>query len=155
MQKSILILIILIVVVAIGLGIYFYISYSSTSKAPNNNVAQNQEPTEFETQGVMVKILTKGSGVGAKNGDNVLVHYVGKLADGSQFDSSVDKNIPFPFLLGAGRVIKGWDIGVVGMKVGEKRMLTIPPELAYGANGFLTIPPNATLTFEVQMIKIN
>jgi len=72
------------------------------------------------------------------------------------FDSSISRNAPFTFKLGQGRVIKGWDLGVVGMKVGEKRKLVIPPQLAYGANGFPpVIPANATLTFEVTLLKIN
>ncbi|MBX3232222.1 MAG: FKBP-type peptidyl-prolyl cis-trans isomerase [Labilithrix sp.] len=100
--------------------------------------------------------LAPGAGEAAKTGDKVAVHYVGTLTDGKEFDASKkhgDK--PFEFELGAGRVIKGWDDGVVGMKVGGKRKLTIPPSLGYGARGAgSAIPPNATLVFEVEMVKI-
>jgi FKBP-type peptidyl-prolyl cis-trans isomerase FkpA len=99
--------------------------------------------------------LKEGNGAEAKKDDQVEVHYTGWLTDGTKFDSSVDRKMPFSFKLGAGKVIKGWDEGVVGMKVGGKRKLTIPPELAYGKRGFPgAIPPDATLVFEVELLKI-
>lgn len=108
----------------------------------------------FEIQGMQVRILEKGSGPASENGDTVSVHYVGTFENGSKFDSSVDRETPFSFNLGAGQVIQGWDLGVVGMKVGEKRMLTIPYTLAYGEMGYGPIPPKATLVFEVQLLEI-
>ena len=107
-----------------------------------------------------IEILTQGSGVEAKNGDTVSVNYTGMLIDGKKFDSNVDPAFrhvePFSLQLGAGGVIQGWELGLLGMKVGEKRKLTIPPELGYGARGAgNAIPPNATLIFEVELIGIN
>src|SRR5499426_500261 len=93
--------------------------------------------------------LKVGTGAEAKSGNTVSVHYTGWLTDGKKFDSSVDRREPFEFKLGAGMVIKGWDQGVAGMKVGGKRKLIIPPSLAYGDQGAgNVIPPNAELTFE-------
>ena len=100
--------------------------------------------------------LKKGTGAVAKTGDPVKVHYTGWLTDGKKFDSSVDRGEPFGFKLGAGMVIKGWDEGVAGMKVGGKRQLRIPPDLGYGARGAGgVIPPNAELVFDVQLLAVN
>jgi FKBP-type peptidyl-prolyl cis-trans isomerase FkpA len=100
--------------------------------------------------------ITSGNGATPKTGDTVIVHYTGWLTDGTKFDSSVDRNDPFSFVLGTGQVIRGWDEGVATMKVGDKVKLTIPPEKAYGAGGYPgAIPPNATLVFEVELISIS
>jgi len=106
--------------------------------------------------GLKYEDLKEGTGTEAKAGNTVEVHYTGWLKDGKKFDSSLDRKKPFSFPLGAGRVIKGWDEGVAGMKVGGKRKLTIPPELGYGARGTPdgAIPPNAELTFEVELLGV-
>lgn len=109
--------------------------------------------------GLQIDDIEVGTGAEAKAGANVLVHYTGWLYQngekGAKFDSSKDRNQPFSFPLGAGHVIKGWDQGVAGMKVGGKRMLTIPPEMGYGARGAGgVIPPNATLLFEVELLGV-
>ena len=105
----------------------------------------------------MLKIedLVEGAGAQAAAGQKVRVHYTGTLTNGAKFDSSLDRGRPFEFVLGAGRVIQGWDQGVPGMKVGGKRRLTIPSDLAYGARGFPpVIPPDATLIFEIELIGV-
>jgi len=97
-----------------------------------------------------------GNGAEAVAGKRVKVHYTGTLTNGSKFDSSLDRGRPFEFQLGAGQVIKGWDEGVAGMKVGGKRKLTIPADMGYGAKGFPpVIPPNSTLIFEVELLGVS
>jgi len=104
---------------------------------------------------LIIEDLVVGNGATAQAGQSVVVHYTGWLTSGQKFDSSVDRNDPFDFRLGAGQVIPGWDQGVAGMQVGGKRKLTIPPNLAYGSRGAGgVIPPNATLVFEVELLTI-
>jgi FKBP-type peptidyl-prolyl cis-trans isomerase len=127
--------------------------------AQNNG---NSSPTKVDgkgkstSSGLQYWDLKEGTGASASTGKTVSVHYTGWLAkDGKKFDSSVDRGQPFMFQLGAGQVIKGWDEGVSGMKVGGKRQLRIPPELGYGARGAGgVIPPNATLIFDVELLGV-
>ncbi len=108
------------------------------------------------TSALQTEDLVLGSGTEAVAGQNVNVHYTGWLTDGTKFDSSLDRGKPFSFRLGSGMVIKGWDQGVAGMKVGGKRKLTIPADLGYGARGAGgAIPPNATLVFEVELLGVS
>jgi FKBP-type peptidyl-prolyl cis-trans isomerase FkpA len=132
---------------------------ATTAAAPQSSVAATAAaPT---TQGAAVTELkiedkTVGTGAEAVAGKSVSVHYTGWLTDGTKFDSSKDRGTPFQFQLGGGQVIKGWDQGVAGMKVGGVRKLTIPPDLGYGARGAGgVIPPNATLVFEVELLGVN
>lgn len=122
---------------------------TATTTMQNNNAINNKPAS-----GLKIETLKGGSGATAQKGSTVFVHYVGRLLDGAQFDSSIDRNEPFEFKVGVGAVIEGWDQGVLGMKVGEKRKLTIPPELAYGSKGTGPIPPNATLVFEVELLNV-
>ncbi len=155
----------LLILVIAGAGFYYLSKYyeekdmENANKPSENKQVTNSNPnlkTEVETIGVTVKTLKEGTGVASKNGDKLTVHYVGTLENGTKFDSSRDGGEPFEFTLGAGQVIKGWEVGMMGMKVGEMRKLTIPPELGYGARGAgSAIPPNATLIFEVELLKIS
>lgn len=115
------------------------------------------EPIEKKGEKVeelKIEDLKIGSGAEAVSGKAVTVNYRGTLTDGTQFDSSYDRGTPFTFNLGAGEVIQGWDMGVKGMKIGGKRKLTIPSELGYGARAVGSIPPNSTLVFEVELLKV-
>ena len=130
----------------------------AVSKDTSSGVSQNVSTSESIPQadsGLRIEDLVIGTGSEAKAGDRISVHYTGWLADGTKFDSSRDRNQPFEFVLGQGSVIQGWDKGVVGMKVGGKRRLVIPPEMAYGERGAGgVIPPNAVLTFEVELLAV-
>ncbi len=115
-------------------------------------MAENMETTPSGLQYTDVKV---GTGASPTTGQTAVVHYTGWLVDGKKFDSSKDRGQPFTFAVGRGQVIKGWDEGVATMKVGGTRKLLIPPDLAYGARGAGgVIPPNATLTFEVELLEI-
>ncbi len=114
-----------------------------------------QTMNTFNQDGVTIEIVQEGQGESVKNGQVAVVHYTGMFLDGKVFDSSIPRGQTFPVQLGAGMVIEGWEKGLLGMKVGEKRRLTIPPELGYGARGAGgVIPPNATLLFDVELIEI-
>src|SRR3989344_531106 len=140
MKKSILIAIILVIFVIAIWGIYSIFTGFGTN---------------YSVQGVKIKVESQGSGAAAKAGDIVTVSYTGMLTDGTKFDSSYDRNAPITFLLGEDKVIKGFDIGVTGMKVGEKRKITIPSDLAYGSTSFAGIPPNSILVYEVELVSIS
>ena len=115
-------------------------------------MAENMETTPSGLQYVDTKV---GTGASPQKGQRAVVHYTGWLVDGKKFDSSKDSGQPFQFAVGRGEVIKGWDEGVATMKVGGTRKLVIPPDLGYGARGAGgAIPPNATLTFEVELLEI-
>ncbi len=142
-------------VAIVGLGVLCIVLVS--------NAADDKPGSDFVTtnSGLKYHDAKVGDGATAKAGDTVVVHYTGWLTTdggktkGKKFDSSVDRKEPFPFPLGAGKVIPGWDEGVAGMKVGGKRTLVIPPDLAYGKRGAGDdIPPNSTLLFEVELLEI-
>lgn len=122
----------------------------------DNNFLKGDITESIKNNMLEIETIVEGSGVESKVGDSLTVHYTGMLEDGTKFDSSVDRGTPFNFILGIGQVIEGWEKGMEGMKVGEKRKLTIQPEYAYGERGVPgVIPPNTTLIFEVELLEIN
>lgn len=147
MDKNIILPIIFVIIIITGIGYYASVSKKDSTEKP---VVAEPSGNSFK-----METLKEGTGEPAKTGDKLSVHYTGTLLDGSKFDSSRDRGTPFDFTLGAGQVIKGWDQSLIGMKVGEIRKLTIPPELGYGASGSGPIPPDATLIFEVELLNIN
>lgn len=154
-------------VVAIGIlvGGYLFLKGRVPITTNNENATSTTSTNDqgalvggtMDTTGLKIETVKEGTGREAKAGDSVTVHYTGTLTDGTVFDSSKVSNQPYTLTLGVGEVIPGWDIGLVGMKVGETRKLTIPPNLAYGAGGIPNSPigPNATLMFEVELVSIN
>lgn len=162
MDKKVWIIVLVIAIILVGGFMLFQKTPADEvdTQTENNNQIINNNNTMEETQGLKIETLVEGSGEGAKSGDTVSVNYTGMLTNGTAFDSNVDPKFkhvqPFEFTINESSVIQGWHLGFMGMKVGEKRKLTIAPELAYGANGAGTvIPPNATLIFEVELLKIN
>jgi len=161
MDKKYLTIILAIGAFALGVLAYSLIFKNKMPETTNQNQNQQTEQltqtsNNYDIQGMKVEVLKEGTGEASKTGDTVSVHYVGTLENGTKFDSSIDRGEPFSFKLGENRVIQGWELGVLGMKVGEKRKLTIPANLAYGNQAVGgVIPANATLIFEVELIEIN
>ncbi len=149
------------VVAIIAAGVIFYQSSNIPGRTDEiGKSVKKNAMTENQTGNAVsdLKIETTKEGTGdrvVKSGNTITVHYTGRLEDGTKFDSSVDRGTPFTFMIGAGQVIKGWDEGLLGMKVGEKRTLTIPADKGYGATGAGgIIPPNATLIFDTELLSI-
>ena len=151
----------LIVIVVVGI-LVFMTMYGKVVNYSDSKIAgegQNNMQNVQQIEGVKIIILEEGNGDMAKSGDTVAMNYTGKLADGTVFDSNIDPKFnhvqPFVFTIGVGQVIRGWDVGIAGMKVGEKRILEINPDYAYGEAGAGgVIPPNATISFEVELLQI-
>ncbi len=151
------------IAIAVGVVVIFAVFYvftplqfsdntlQSPQSQPNNNGSTSRKVLE---SGLIVDDRVIGQGAEATNGSKVSVHYVGRLLNGKQFDSSIDRDTPFTFTLGKGDVIAGWDEGVVGMRVGGRRVLIIPPELGYGSTALSSIPANSTLVFEVVLLDV-
>ncbi len=139
-----------------GLTVLVALGFHGLSCAKDSKTGRNEKKMQTETvTDLKIEELKVGDGTVAETGKMVSVHYTGWLTNGTKFDSSLDRGKPFSFALGRGSVIKGWDQGVAGMKIGGKRKLTIPPELGYGAQGAGgAIPPNSTLVFEVELLEV-
>lgn len=164
------ILVFTIIIIFAGIAVWLFINKSKNANAPIESASPLNSASEspivsvssaankiIELEGgLKIQDLIVGSGQEAVNEQTIAVNYVGTLADGKKFDSSYDRGQPFQFVLGAGQVIRGWELGVAGMKVGGKRKLIIPPALGYGdrniGNGL--IPPNSTLIFEVELLGV-
>jgi len=148
--------IIVVALLLIAAVVYFaFLRGTPSSSSPTSGPSTSSQGLITTDSGLQYEDLVVGDGAEARAGDTVSVHYTGWLEDGTKFDSSVDRGVPFEFTLGRGMVIKGWDEGVAGMKVGGKRRLIIPADLGYGSSGAGgVIPPNATLIFEVELLEI-
>jgi FKBP-type peptidyl-prolyl cis-trans isomerase len=140
-----------------GLALMGYLFFSGPLLTLfNGDNINNNQATEMQSPetGYVVEEVAFGQGATAQPGDTLTVHYVGRLENGQIFDSSRDSNTPFTFTLGAGNVIRGWDEGMVGMRVDGTRRLIIAPDYAYGSRGIGPIPPNSTLIFEVELLNV-
>ncbi|KKW02505.1 MAG: FKBP-type peptidyl-prolyl cis-trans isomerase [Parcubacteria group bacterium GW2011_GWA1_49_11] len=143
--------------IAVSLSLVFltYLLFADTiMNLFNPSPADNFDIAQMPQTGVVTEEIAIGNGPLVELGDTLTVHYVGTLSDGKVFDSSLDRNIPFSFVLGTGQVIRGWDEGLLGMRVGGKRLLIIAPDYGYGELGVGTIPPNSTLIFEVILLNV-
>lgn len=133
----------------------FVLLLTACTPAASQETLTTETMTQNTDSGLKIEDTVVGTGAESKKGDTLVVHYTGTLEDGTKFDSSVDRGEPFEFQIGQGYVIEGWDVGMLGMKVGGKRTLTIPSDMAYGDNGIPgAIPGGATLIFEVEMLEI-
>ena len=144
-----LILLGLMVVVAAAYFIFTRNTVESTEMKQQSSTSQSSVSSKLKVEDIKI-----GTGKEVKSGDTIIIHYNGTLTDGTKFDSSYDRGQPFETVIGVGKVIQGWDQGVVGMKVGGKRKLTIPPDLGYGAQTVGPIPANSTLIFEVELVDV-
>jgi FKBP-type peptidyl-prolyl cis-trans isomerase len=147
------------IAVAFGLGVVAFLLFGGMffglfNRPVNTELMSEQKSLPLPESGVATEDVVEGTGAVAETGDRLTVHYVGTLPSGKVFDSSVDRGVPFTFNLGEGRVIRGWEEGMVGMKVGGVRKLYIAPDYGYGINGVGTIPPNSTLIFEVELLNV-
>lgn len=153
MQKTHVILLIVgaVIIFASSLFIFGFIEF------PSKEVNVTIKPTQMNNNQTELKIedIQEGTGPEVKSGDTITIHYLGTLEDGTKFDSSYDRGEPFQTQIGVGQVIEGWDKGVIGMKVGGKRKLTIPASMAYGDRDLPGIPAGSTLIFQVELVGIN
>jgi peptidylprolyl isomerase len=155
-RRNKVVVIVLVALLLVALTIFLVSGLNLFQKAPLGSSSESQANEVTTASGLKYIDLVPGSGESPRPGQTVTVHYTGMLENGVKFDSSLDRGQPFSFRIGVGQVIKGWDEGVMTMKVGGKRRLIIPPELGYGATGSPPkIPPNSTLIFEVELLSVN
>jgi FKBP-type peptidyl-prolyl cis-trans isomerase len=147
-----------IVLLVFATGVYFIFGFhlKPSDNSPvtlNETIDVSPSPSQIPDN-IQIEDTQVGSGSAVKAGDTVEIHYIGYLEDGTRFDTSYTRGVPFETKIGVGDVIKGWDIGVIGMKTGGQRRITIPPELGYGERGSGPIPPNSTLIFDLELVGI-
>ena len=151
------IVVLIIGIVLLGIASFFIFRIPDTMqplRQPEPIKDTTTDSTDVKVKGLKTEDIQVGTGKEVKSGDTVVIHYLGTLTDGTKFDSSYDRGKPFETQIGTGQVIKGWDLGVVDMKVGGKRRLTIPPEFGYGNQAVGSIPANSTLIFEVELVDV-
>lgn len=149
-DKATFITIIGIIIFSIG----GFLLMNRNTQPTDTTMAKQNDKTETQATELKIEDIEEGTGETVESGDSVVIHYKGTLTDGSTFDSSYDRGEPFETQIGVGHVIEGWDKGVVGMKAGGKRKLTIPPEMGYGEQAVGPIPANSTLIFEVELLEV-
>jgi len=161
MSSSSLVKNILLIILFIVLMYFVFQSFvkkdETLSDIKNNitaSIEDNVNIKDMQNSKVDIEILKEGEGEVSKNGDNLVVHYTGTFENGQKFDSSLDRGTPFEFTLGNHSVIEGWEQGMLGMKIGEKRKMFIPYELGYGEGGYGPIPAKSNLIFEVELLEI-
>ena len=152
-KQAIVVLIVGVVLLGI-VSLFIFRVPDAMQSARQSELTKNTNMDSVDVKGLKIEDIKVGTGKEVKSGDTVVIHYLGTLTDGTKFDSSYDRGKPFETQIGTGRVIKGWDLGVVGMKVGGKRKLTIPSDLGYGNQAVGSIPANSTLIFEVELIDV-
>lgn len=137
------------------LCIFVYFTFGFYQGPTMSTVTSSTIPTAMpKATGLKIEDTQEGTGEAVKSGDTIVIHYKGTLTNGTTFDSSYDRGQPFETTIGVGQVIEGWDKGIIGLKVGGKRTLTIPPDMGYGERAAGDIPPNSTLIFEVELLQI-
>lgn len=144
-----------VILALVVFGLMLYTLLVPQNSEVDDTIDLSQQEIMANQGELIIEDIEQGSGDAVvEAGDEIVIHYHGTLTDGTVFDSSVDRGEPFQTQIGVGQVIQGWDEGVIGMKTGGKRKLTIPPRMAYGEQGVGSIPPNSTLIFEVELVEI-
>lgn len=155
MAKDTIVVLVIGAVIVLFAGLYIFGAVRMpTSPSLPGESAENIETVMNQDEELKIEDIEEGTGETVESGDTVVIHYTGTLTDGTVFDSSVERGDPFQTQIGVGQVIEGWDKGVVGMKVGGKRKLTIPPSMAYGDQDIPGIPAGSTLVFDVELLEI-
>ncbi len=156
MTKTKIVIFILIACALIAGGMWYNAAFDErVAQQVSANEEKARQDDARALSAIQIKDIVVGTGAEAKKGDALSVNYLGELLNGKKFDSSYDRNQPFEFVLGDDQLIRGWNLGIAGMKIGGKRTLVVPPELGYGAAGNGLIPPSSTLKFTIELLAVN